>query len=185
MRKPMIIGLTGYKRSGKTTVATLLAERGWQVESFAAPIRRAVADLLGMTQTQLDDSKSDPVAWLDGLTPRALMQTLGTEWGRARHPDLWVRALLGRISVAELPAGVALQWVIHDVRFVNEAEFIRGLGGVVVRVDRPALRSYDPHDSEIPLPRRLVDYELPNHGDATALAFELDALLARIGADRP
>jgi len=184
MRKPMIIGLTGYKRSGKTTVATLLAESGWQVESFAAPIRRAVADLLGMTQTQLDESKSDPVAWLDGLTPRALMQTLGTEWGRARHPDLWVRALLRRIS-DELLSGFALQLVIHDVRFVNEAEFIRVIGGVVVRVDRPALRSYDPHDSEIPLPRHLVDYELPNHGDATALAFELDALLARIEADRP
>jgi hypothetical protein len=51
-----------------------------------------------------------------GVSPRHLMVTLGTEWGRdAVHPDLWVR-----IWAASLPE--AAHVVAEDVRFPNEVE---------------------------------------------------------------
>ena len=59
------------------------------------------------------------------------MQTLGTEWGRdCIYPgiwtDLWVRGLV------EFPAIVC-----DDVRFPNEVEMIRKIGGVIVKIERP------------------------------------------------
>ena len=166
MTHPLLIGLSGYKRSGKTTVATLLADGfGFHVESFAAPIRRTVAHILGMHPEELERAKQDPVDWLDGLTPRQLMQTLGTEWGRAQHPELWVRSVFRRMDHAQRAAGPArLSWVVHDVRFPNEAAAIRLRGGYVVRVCRGHPPDADDHASERPLPPGWIDDTLPNFG---------------------
>lgn len=58
-----------------------------------------------------------------GVSPRYLMQTLGTEWGRAIDPQIWLKAWL-REARAETWAG-AKGIVVDDVRFLNEAEFLR------------------------------------------------------------
>lgn len=178
MTPPMLIGLCGYKRAGKSTVASLLAEGwGFRVESFAAPIRRAVADILGMSEADLEHAKATPLDWLDRITPRKLMQTLGTEWGRAIHRDLWVLSCMARIAGAEKSAGGRLPWVIHDVRFSNEAGAIRDRGGVIVRVDRGDPVDADDHASEQPLPDHLVDYTLDNSNDFAGLLEGLIALV--------
>ena len=57
------------------------------------------------------------------------MQTLGTEWGRALSPNLWIETWAA--SLAGLDRVVA-----DDVRFENEAAAVRALGGVVLRVER-------------------------------------------------
>lgn len=169
----MIIGIAGAKRSGKTTLAELLARRyGLAHISFAAPIRAFVADLLGGTLEQLEEHKESPVAWLDGVTPRHMMQTLGTEWGRdIVHSELWVRAAMRR---AEIMGRV----VISDVRFPNEAEAIRERGGIILRVHRGAsAASGDAHRSEMPLPDHLVHAELRNDGSVVdLLALAVDAI---------
>jgi hypothetical protein len=182
MTAPLLIGLCGYKRSGKSTVAGVLHDGfGFHVESFAAPIRRAVAHMLAMHEFQLERAKQDPVEWLDGLTPRHLMQTLGTEWGRAQHEDLWVRSVFRRIDHAERAAGPArLSWVIHDVRFPNEARAIRQRGGYVVRVCRGEAPDGDTHASEVPLPPELVDETLPNFRDIGALCDATVELVNRL-----
>ena len=98
----VLIGLTGLAGSGKSTIAKAL---GYPVLSFADPIR----DQLGIT-------KADPHY-------RKKMQDAGM-WGRAHFgEDVWVENLRLR-----LPQGYA---VIDDVRFANEAEFIRERGVLV------------------------------------------------------
>lgn len=57
---------------------------------------------------------------------------------------------------------------ITDLRYPNEAERVRNLGGVIWRVNRPGLTS-DGHASEIPLDDDLVDYEILNDGDLETL----------------
>jgi hypothetical protein len=85
----------------------------------------------------------------DMLTPRTLMQLLGTEAGRnIIHPNIWVNALFadyigdnvftvtendGMSGTQEL---VYPNWIITDVRFPNEAQAIKDRGGVVIRVNR-------------------------------------------------
>jgi len=152
----LIIGIAGGKRSGKTLLANMLAERyGLLHTSFAAPIREFTANLLGGSLEQLEVEKESPIAWLNGITPREIMQTLGTEWGRMLiAPDLWVRVCMRKVA----GAGRA---VISDVRFPNEARAIRDAGGHVIRLHRWG-GSTDPHVSELPLDRALVDCEITN-----------------------
>lgn len=151
------IGIAGAKRAGKDTLARGLAEAlaPIPVDSFAAPIRRFVADLLGWSLEELEQRKEDVV--MPGVTPRRMMQTLGTEWGRNLvDPELWVAS-----AFARNPTGA----ILSDVRFRDEARAIRDDHGVVIRVSRPGFEpGRDTHASERPLPANLVDIELVNDG---------------------
>lgn len=152
----MLIGIAGPKRSGKDTLAHGLSKAlGLPVDSFAAPLRQFVANLLNCSLATLDECKEHPIKWLDGKTPRQLMQTVGTEWGRDMvHPELWLRSLLHR--------GQYKGAVISDVRFPNEAKAILERGGIVIRLHREGTGSGDAHVSEKPLPVELVSIELDN-----------------------
>lgn len=161
----MIVGIAGPKRSGKDTLAWMLSSaRGVEVHSFAAPIRKFVAEIAGLggDLDALELHKETPIPWLDGITPRQMMQTLGTEWGRRMvHPELWLRSLAAR-----LPEQGA---IVCDVRFDNEAEAIRKLGGKVIRLSRPGAGQGDEHASERPISDHLVDFEIANDGSAVQL----------------
>jgi dephospho-CoA kinase len=94
-----LIGVTGFARSGKDTVGQILVrEHNYVRFAFADPIKKMIADMLEMPLHKLEELKDQQLVHLDGLTPRYLMQTLGTEWGRDMiHKDLWVRLLREKI----------------------------------------------------------------------------------------
>lgn len=158
---PRLIGLTGVARSGKDTTADyLVRERGFVKHSFAAPIREFVARILGMTLAELETAKEQPIQWLPGQTPRRLMQTIGTEWGRdSVDPDLWVKSCFERVR-RDMAAGRSV--VICDVRFDNEARALKKLGGQVWRVTRSGAGTASAHASEAGVSDVLVDRFLAN-----------------------
>ena len=83
------------------------------------------------------------------MSPRLIMQTLGTEWGRQIiHPNIWVLSTFRQFNENS-------NWIITDVRFPNEANAIKDRGGVLIRVNRPTIKSDDYHLSET----ALDDYE--------------------------
>lgn len=74
------------------------------------------------------------------MTPRMLMQMLGTEFGRDMvHPNLWVNSLMNEYK--------RQKWLVTDVRFPNEAKAIKDRGGILIRVNRDS-DSKDSHVSE-------------------------------------
>lgn len=93
------------------------------------------------------------------LTPRFALQTLGTEWGRAQYPEIWVDYLFREYRGAE-------SLLITDVRFVNEAHRVRAYGGLVWRVTRPGVEAGS-HSSETEqhsaAMTALVDVDLHNN----------------------
>lgn len=155
----MIIGIAGKKRAGKDTIAREFIRRGFQHDSFAGPIRRFVADLIGYEIT--DDNKEATICWAPHLTPRMLMQTVGTEWGRAMDPDLWVKSFINRVNG---------NIVAPDVRFENEASAIRNAGGLMIHVQRNIAHN-DNHASEAGVGVRfdLGDILINNNGTVEAL----------------
>lgn len=150
-----IIGITGPARSGKDTLASALLDETVTGErmSFASPIRGFVAGLLGVTVGELEDGpiKEAPQAEFGGKSPRQMMQTLGTEWGRTLvDEDLWInvaRRKLLRYTAMHRSLRPELV-VFSDVRFENEAAMLRNLGGVIVHVHRPGAATVHAHVSE-------------------------------------
>jgi hypothetical protein len=132
----MLIGLCGAAGAGKNTVAGLLVDADGQPflqVAFADPLYQCVSLITGMPVEQLQDRslKEQPIGWLDGKSPRQLLQSLGTEWGRELVcREIWVRSTMERIR------GESRSVVITDVRFDNEAEAIVQAGGQVWRVVR-------------------------------------------------
>ena len=130
----------------------------WIQKSFAHKIKQIICILLGCTMEQLEDPifKETPLGeewWVIKLpssgiipylgdyppfykkydviklTPRMLMQMLGTEFGRNMvHPNLWVNSLMNEYK--------RQKWLITDVRFPNEAKAIKDRGGILIRLDR-------------------------------------------------
>lgn len=120
------------------------------------------------------------------MTGREFWQWYGTEGHRdVFWDDFWVDALLPegqdnlerRWGMVEQGLDSALRIpdlaIITDVRFPNEAERIRSIGGVIWRINRPGLPE-EKHASETPLPDHLVDLEIDN--DSTLEAFQAKGL---------
>jgi hypothetical protein len=104
-----------------------------------------------------------------------MMQTLGTEWGREMiHPELWIRACQRRIQVA-IDRGQCV--VISDVRFKNEADAIRSVGGTILRVVRVTNESQDSHASEAEIESIHSDFLLSNDSDLYTLRRTVDTML--------
>ena len=175
----MIIGLCGLAGCGKNAVAEILARlEGAEVIAFAGPIYDAVAAITGLTVAELQsrERKEQPLPWL-GKSPRELLQTLGTEWGRESvHPEIWVRTAMRRAAACRLA-------VITDCRFANEAEAIRGGGGVVWQVRRHiaglAGRA-GRHVSEAGVPENLIDLRIDNNGTLHDLESAVEAAWATL-----
>jgi hypothetical protein len=128
-----IIGLTGPAGCGKDTVARFLCDtQGFVQIAFADPIRDGLKAMFGLGDYQLSDPvQKEKAILLIGKSPRELMQTLGTEWGRNLiNPDLWIHLAWSRI----IRLGLASQnlhiggVVISDVRHEKEAAFVRERG---------------------------------------------------------
>ncbi|WCD44202.1 putative deoxynucleotide monophosphate kinase [Xylophilus phage Lumi] len=136
--RKVIVGLAGEAGAGKSYLADYLVENYGAVKSsFASPLKKMLK-CLGLTDAELwgDEKEIPNHKLLLGRTPRHAMQTLGTEWGRQRiHPDIWAQAWKNML-LEDQPTFT----VIEDVRFVNEVEAIRSLGGRVVGIRRGAER---------------------------------------------
>lgn len=139
-----VIGLVGFKGCGKDTVANILASHGYKKDSFAAPLKDAVAQIFSWDREMVEGATTESRDWRErpdsywsesfgyDVLPREVLQKFGTESMRnVFHPDIWVRSLLRRIEKSE-----SRKFVISDVRFQNEIEAIQQFGGLIVRVRR-------------------------------------------------
>lgn len=135
-----IIGISGAARSGKDTLgdnfASILKEWGikCQKQSFANQLKIETDDFLKKTIgisafTQKDEEKS---------IIRPLLVTWGTHVRRKIDPDVWIKL----VEKSLLPDTVT---IITDVRFDNELQWVKDMGGYSVFVDR-----YTPQGSLVP-----------------------------------
>lgn len=120
-----------------------------KIRSFAEPIKRMVAELINEDVEALEDrefkEKELPAIFTsygDRLTPRKLMQLIGTEFGREMiHNDIWVDLLFENYDSTK-------KWIISDVRFENEAIRILKAGGYLLQVVSKEVGIKDTHASE-------------------------------------
>jgi len=140
---------------------------------------------LGLSAEEYADSaaKEEVIEWL-GVSYRHAAQTLGTEWGRnCIAPNIWVllaqnfvarQIALNQLDDVPLVKGV----VLSDVRFQNEADWVRAAGGRVFHITRQSAAAVRDHPSEHGVPVRNEDALIINFGTKEDLYASIDAAVA-------
>lgn len=193
----MLVVVAGRKSSGKTTIADYLRNRGYRRASFAGRLKKLTAAIYGWSEEDLwtDEGKESllptPVDWgrdeADKLgamigakrpllaTPkqffrrREALQYIGTDVLREYDQDFHVNSLKEDISDGQ-------KYVLDDCRFLNELQFCREMGCLVVLIVRPGWYRYSNHRSEIELKRRHFRNIIVNDGGAEDLVANFDQL---------
>ena len=141
----MIIGVLGFIGSGKGTVGDILSDLGFKKESFASHLKDVTAVMFNWDRNLLegdtDESrefreKADPY-WSSkfekDFTPRLALQLMGTEVGRnVFDTNFWVHCIENKIVMNKATPN----FVITDVRFKNEIEWITSKNGILIEVRR-------------------------------------------------
>ncbi len=135
-----ILGLTGYKQSGKSTLADVaVTDFGFLRMGFADELKEMIAKMWpAFTNDHINGEQKEVVVEEYGKSFREVAQIVGTDMFRSYDAGVWVRCLRRRILAYQYQMGKAARTiVIHDVRFDNEAALVRELGGEIWEVVRP------------------------------------------------
>lgn len=185
----MNIALVGPRKSGKSTAAEALINNGYTRLSLADPVKDAAVAMVNALNQYLYPGFGDVVyrAHVDNNKAlyRPILEWIGSTYGRdyLSTPDRWIDEFRSRARQNTGPI------VCDDVRFPNEAEALREMGFLIVRVERPHAAWIDslyeagenPHDameSEKFLSEVRCDVGLYNHGTVDDLQRRV-LLLAR------
>lgn len=179
----MIIGLSGYAQSGKDSTAELLClNYKYKRQAFADPMRQALMiinpklDSITRLSEYVDDygwemAKKNPEV-------RRLLQVLGTDFGRKMlGADVWVKMLMDKLNYED-------RVVISDVRFPNEAEAIKKLGGSVWRINRHNHSAVNGHPSEHAMDNYMFNHVIYNDGTLDDLSDEVFMLAMELGLEK-
>ena len=179
----MLIGLSGKKEAGKSTVTDYLVKHHQFHEvSWAKPLKEIVGkQLFGMTDEQLYGPQSikETIITEWNKSPRQILQLVGTDWFRKQiHPDFWVKVGLRKIMSLD---PIKRNIVVSDNRFPNECNAVKAKIGVNIDVVKLDLESTDTHDSETALDGYKFDYVIKaKHGEINSLYNQIDKILEEL-----
>lgn len=160
-----IIGLCGIAGSGKDTCALAIKESeiNTEVFAFAWPLKEACKILFNFSDEQLHNSVAkEEIDERWERSPRQILQWLGTDILRNNiKKDFFIVNMKQRIDTSK-----AEYIVISDVRFDNEAELIRSMGGKIIKVVRSGKKNikYSEHETELGISPELIDTIVENNG---------------------
>jgi hypothetical protein len=155
----LIVGFSGYARSGKDYSSEKLYQNAWnfgihaRMYALASPIKTHCNSMFGWGEEHSDgDLKEvDDPFW--GFSPRHAYQTFGTEWARnTLGEDIWIKFMERQHCMLKQDA-VRQQrdslFIITDVRFPNEVKAIKEKNGLIISVVNEATEAeVMPHSSE-------------------------------------
>lgn len=157
-RTRMLIGFMAKKQHGKDTAADYLVQKyDYSKLSFADPLKEGCRQLFGFNDEQLYGGKKEEIDPFWGISPRTVLQFVGTDLCRREMDRIipgigngfWVSSLKKKyIDMKKSNPNVKV--VVSDVRFQNEVDAIHELGGTVVKVERTGFgeNDKDNHESE-------------------------------------
>lgn len=182
-----VIGLLGRKRSGKDSSGDyLISKYNFTRYAFADPIKDILKIMFDFSSNQLNDDKEKiDDRW--NVSPREVLQKFGTEMCRhdlekylpkiketMNNETIWIK--LFRIFYEK---NKDKDIIITDVRFLDEINAIRSIGGKIVKIERDNLE-YDGHSSEKDIDNydeSLIDYKIDNNYTFDDLYSQIDTII--------
>ena len=198
----MIIGICGFKSSGKDTIGDyLVKEYDFKKVSFASTLKDIISIMFGWSRDKLEGITKEDREWREQidpwwsetlkmplLSPRYVMQYFGTDLFRNHfHSDIWVKIIENKLNKYVKEDNI----VITDCRFNNEINMILQLGGNIIHVHRncPSWLK-DPievqcmHCTEIEWIRCYKDYDIENVGTIKELEEKVKYILEKLLKDK-
>lgn len=180
---------------------TINSKTNWKIKKFADKLKDIVCLLIGCTREQLEDQEFKQTElgkewwyyfddtkikkpfignsikdgdYLVKLTPRSILQLLGTEAGRSIiHPNIWINSLFSDYK------DCTSNWIITDTRFPNEADSIKNRDGILIRINREN-NNTDTHLSETSLDNyENWDYTINNNRTIQDLINKVEDILIK------
>ena len=130
---------------------------------------------------------------LQQLTYRQLLQYLGTDLLRNQlHENCWVNSLFSKykanLIMKSTQFGVVHvqypNWIITDIRFLNEVDAVKDRGGIIIRVNRfddsdMQATHINQHPSETAIDNYSFDHTIDNNGSIEDLIKEVKSILIK------
>lgn len=196
-----IIGFGGRLGSGKTELANICEQYGYEKLYFALPLKQLCADLLDVTIDELNvlkrnntpiditvgkdwvniiheethisfDNINDVIGGKVIHTVRELLQVIGTDVIRKYNFNWHVDRIKSMIEVGK-------KYVIDDVRFPNEKEMIEQMGGVCWYVIRPMINNVSNHISETSLNWKQFENVIVNNKSLKYLKYNWEVFMSK------
>lgn len=160
----MLIGIAGKARVGKDTLAEYLEKEYLLTRyAFAEPMKRALSIAFDLNERHLSGDLKEVTHPLYGVSPREMMQKFGTDYARKMIcDDVWLKRaelFIDNMSKQKFYHGT----VISDVRFENEAQWIRKQGGYIIHIERPGAPKVNEHSSEAGVSKASLDFTILNN----------------------
>jgi ribonuclease HI len=175
----MLIGLVGPRRVGKDTVADIILKYYPFIKTaFAEPLKQACRTIFRLTDEQLYGEAKEQVDPRWGVSPREILQKVGTELFRDYMPqvlpikDVWIQTFKLWYENIQQPV------IVTDVRFPDEAKTVKDLGGILIRIERPT-ESHE-HQSEQAHHEITTDFSLDNQGSLLELENAVVLMMGRL-----
>ena len=185
---PKIIGITGRKYHGKDTLGKHLISLGYIQMEFAKPLKQALQSMFEFDDDQLYGDNKETIDPFWKASPRAFMQFFGTDLMRNKlselipwiGKDVWVQIIKRKImKIWETNPNQKI--VFTDIRFPNELDLIKQLGGKTIRVKRDIEKSIGDfvaiHESEIHIDEFIVDFDFDNNSTIPDLYAQFDKIV--------
>jgi hypothetical protein len=187
----MIIGLTGYKGSGKSEAAKYLEEnykfkRVNFKDELVDTMKRGMSGTIAEICKMLDKTDYDGRVWTEERlfkekppVFRALMQDVGTGLFRNEvDSDHWAHQWVAKVN--ELRGNI----VTDDVRFFNELSALTEKNGILIRIVREDITEGGEHQSEKEQEKFIEDFTVVAvKGDIEGMHRQIDKIIAHIKAD--
>ena len=162
----MLFGVHGKARSGKDTLSDIMCARSDRIfikTAFAKALKDLCMDSFGLTYHQvygdlkeIPDHRYKKPNSEEFWTPREIMQNVGSFY-RSIDYDYWVKQLDKEVGDVK---DKGYNFVITDVRHINECEYVKNNGGVLVKVVRDEKQKIHgmAHESETALDDKPDEY---------------------------
>jgi len=139
-----LIGITAQRQNGKDSLADNIIKiygENWLKESFANPVKKTFCEGFDFDETKLEEWKVKDLC-PPGMvkTVREALMYIGDGY-RDIMPMIWVNKMANRLDHNK-------NYIIPDVRYVNELKFIKENGGVVILIWRKGWENSINHNSE-------------------------------------
>lgn len=187
----MIIGITGKKQSGKSTLSKCIKQNylNFIELNFADPLKNSIKEIFNLSEDQINGDLKEINDTKYNFTPRELMQWMGTDVFRntfhtqfPNSPPVWISNMEYRLKKLYPKNNI----IVSDVRFNNEANLIKMYGGYIIKVTSND-NIYSNHEAENQIIN--FDYEIINNKESNQsvylnnLNYQLNKIMNLIEGD--